>query len=138
MPATECIAPDRVLASGDRIPSGIWKVKPTCQVTKLLYMPGLRLEAGVAVCSVGDDRVQGLERGPRHDGLGAVELLAQTVELIEGIEVQLRQQLVASDQELKLGDAHQDLLLDDVGLEVEHLGEAGIPSRARAGPRSAA
>ena len=56
-----------------------------------------------------------------------VELLAQAVQLIEGIEVQLRQQLVASDQQLELGDANQDLLLHDIGLEVEHLGEAGIP-----------
>ncbi len=68
-----------------------------------------------------------LERGPRHDRLGAVELLAQAVQLIEGVQVQLRQQLVASDQQLQLGDADQDLLLHDVGLEVEHLGEAGVP-----------
>ena len=68
-----------------------------------------------------------LERGAGHDGLGAVELLAQAVELIEGVQAQLRQQLVAGDQELQLGDANQDLLLHDVGLEVEHLGEAGIP-----------
>ena len=116
----------RVLASGDLMPSGAWKVKPSCQVTKLLYIPGLRLEAGARLL-IGDDRVQGLERGPGHDGLRAVELLAQAVQLIEGVEVQLRQQLVASDQQLELGDANQDLLLHDVGLEVEHLGEAGVP-----------
>ena len=68
-----------------------------------------------------------LERGPGHDGLGAVELLAQAVELVEGVQAQLRQQLVAGDQELELGDADEDLLLHDVGLEVEHLGQAGIP-----------
>ena len=56
-----------------------------------------------------------------------VELLAQAVELVEGVEVQLRQQLVAGDQELELGDADEDLLLDDVGLEAEHLGQAGVP-----------
>ena len=39
------------------MPSGIWKVKPTCQVTKLLYMPGFELEARGALL-VGDDRVQ--------------------------------------------------------------------------------
>ena len=53
--------------------------------------------------------------------------MTQAVQLIEGIEVQLRQQLVASDQQLELGDANQDLLLHDIGLEVEHLGEAGVP-----------
>ena len=101
-------------------------MKPSCQVTKLLYMPGCDCKAGARLL-VGDDRVQGLERGPRHDGLGTVELLAQAVELIEGVEVQLRQQLVAGDQQLELGDANQDLLLHDIGLEVEHLGEAGVP-----------
>ena len=60
-------------------------------------------------------------------GLGAVELLAEAVELVEGLQAQLRQQLVSGDQELELGDADEDLLLDDVGLEVEHLGEAGFP-----------
>ena len=81
---------------------------------------------------------EALSVGPGHDGLGRVELLAQAVELVEGVQVQLRQQLVAGDQQLELGDADQDLLLDDVGLEVEHLGEARHPSRARGGPRSAA
>ena len=61
--------------------------------------------------------LEGLEGGTRHDGLGAVELLTQAVELIEGVQVQLRQQLVAGDQELELGDPDEDLLLHDVGLE---------------------
>ena len=56
-----------------------------------------------------------------------VELLAQAVELVEGVQVQLRQELVAGDQQLQLGDPDEDLLLDDVGLEAEHLGQAGIP-----------
>ena len=43
------------------------------------------------------------------------------------MQVQLGQQLIAGDQELQLGDADQELLLHDVGLEVEHLGQAGFP-----------
>ena len=86
----------------------------------------LGIQAGGAL-HVGDDRVEGLQGRAGHDGLGAVEVLAQTVQLIEGLQAQLRQQLVAGDQELELGHADEDLLLDDVGLEVEHLGEAGIP-----------
>jgi hypothetical protein len=35
--------------------------------------------------------------------------------------------LVSGDQELELGDPDENLLLDDIGLEVDHLGEAGIP-----------
>ena len=49
------------------------------------------------------------------------------------MQAQLRQQLVAGDQELELGDANEDLLLHDIGLEVEHLGEAGIPVGLEAG-----
>ncbi len=54
-------------------------------------------------------------------------VLAQAVELIEGVQAQLREQLVAGDQQLQLGDADEDLLLDDVGLEAQHLGQARIP-----------
>ena len=36
--------------------------------------------------------------------------MAEAVELVEGVEVQLRQELVAGDQELELGDADQELL----------------------------
>ncbi len=38
--AAGCIAPAGCWPAGYRMPSGIWKVKPTCQVMKLLYMPG--------------------------------------------------------------------------------------------------
>ena len=55
----------RVLASGDLMPSGVWKVKPTCQVTKLLYMPGLRVQAGGLVCSLAMTGFKCLERRPR-------------------------------------------------------------------------
>ena len=89
-------------------------------------MPGLRVEAGGAL-HVGDDRVQGLEGGSGHDRFGAVELLTQTIELIESLEAQLGQKLISGDQELEFGDADEELLLDDIGLEVEHLGEAGFP-----------
>ena len=34
--ARGCTGPAAMLASGARMPSGIWKVKPTCQVMKLL------------------------------------------------------------------------------------------------------
>ena len=59
--------------------------------------------------------------------LGLVERVAEAVELIEGVEVELRQELVAGDEELKLGQPDEELLLDDVGLVGEHLGEAGLP-----------
>ena len=93
---------------------------------EVAVVAGLRVEAGCAL-QVGDDRVKRLQGGTGHDRLGAVELLAKTVELIEGLQAQLRKQLVSGDQELELGDADQELLLHDVGLEVEHLGEAGFP-----------
>ena len=75
----------------------------------------------------GHHRLEGLDRGTCHHGLGAVELLTQAVELIEQIQVQLRKQLVASDDKLQLGDPDRDLLLHDVGIEAEHLGQAGVP-----------
>jgi len=53
--------------------------------------------------------------------------VTQAVELVEGVEVQLGQELVPGDQELKLAGTDVELLLDDVGLEREHLGEAGVP-----------
>ena len=60
-------------------------------------------------------------------GKGEVQLLAQTVELVECIEAQGRQQLVLRDQQLQLGDPDQDLLLNDVRLFLQHL-NIPIPS----------
>ena len=74
-----------------------------------------------------DHGLEGLDGGPRHDRLGIVKLLAQAVELIEQAQVQLGKQLIAGDQKLELGDPDQQLLLHDVGLKRDHLGQAGVP-----------
>ncbi len=97
-------------------------------------LPGHEIEILAGNLSLGRrlacSRRQVLKRGqglPGHGGKGRIRLLSQSIELIQGIQAQRRQQLVASDQELQLGDAYHELLLGDVRLVVHHLVQAGIP-----------
>ena len=99
---------------------------------KVIVVAGIGEQAGRSLLGR-DNRFQGLDRRPGHDRLGIVELLSQTVELIEHAQVQLRQQLVSRDQKLQLGDPDQKLLLDDVRLKRHHLSQAGIPVRLQPG-----
>ena len=53
--------------------------------------------------------------------------MTEAVKLVEGVHVQLREKLVAGDQKLEFAGADLKLLLNDVGLKRQHLGEAGVP-----------
>ncbi len=75
-------------------------------------------------------RDQGIDcpdRPPGHNRLSRIEVGTEPVELVEGVEVQDRQELVPRDQELEFGNPDDHLLGHDIGLEREHLGHAGIP-----------
>ena len=80
-----------------------------------------------------DDRVEGLQARAGHDGLSGVEVVAQAVELVEQVEVELREQQVSGQEKVQLGDSHQELGLHDIGLEGDHLGQAGVPVRVETG-----
>ena len=103
LPEQDVLGVSRLLASGDLHAQRHLEGEADLPGAEVVVEAGIRDQAGGPLPGR-DHRFEGLDRGPGHDGLGVVELLAQAVELVEHVQVQLRQQLVPGDQELKLGD----------------------------------
>ncbi len=61
-------------------------------------------------------RVERLERISGRYCFLAIQLLSKAVQLIEGVQAQRRQQLIATYPQLQLGQSNEHLLLRDVGL----------------------